>query len=92
MTKAQSLRAEIRALSDEYNKRMLEACKEEFPVGTPVRWIYTFNRRSEPVYRHGVVHRYGHCLSVEVKAKSGVIHERNVCDLEAPAEAEGGAA
>lgn len=83
MTKAQALRAEIGAINADYDKRMLEACKEEFPVGTPVRWYYTFNRQGERIYRRGVVHAYSRYLTVQVKAKSGVIHERNVCDLEA---------
>lgn len=60
---------EYQDLLDKKHKALEASAVREFPVGTHVRWTYTFDRDQKPVKRTGtVVSVMGSDLSVQIKA------------------------
>lgn len=51
-------------------KALEQQMRDEFPVGTRVRWTHTFDRQNQPVKREGVVkdYSYGPTILVEMRA------------------------
>ncbi len=69
------------------------AAMTEFLEGTRVRWVYTFDRNSQPIYREGVVTRPDGYYSrgewvrsrtskVNVLMKTGKVHSCDAASLE----------
>lgn len=89
MTQVRELRAMHEKVRERMDKELVDLALKEFPVGTAVKWIRTFERGSNaPVYLHGVVFRTGE-YSFTLKTKSGATHSKYPWELDHDLPASG---
>jgi hypothetical protein len=59
-TKTNALWNEHRLAREKMDAELQKVCEAEFPPGTPVKWIYSFERgTNNPIWRRGKVVRVG---------------------------------
>jgi hypothetical protein len=73
ITKAEQLNVERASMMSEFTCRIRDACQEQFPVGTRVKWIHTYDRNRNAKYRRGVVSKH-RMFDVEMTSKTGAKH------------------
>lgn len=65
----------------------LQRCAEsEFPIGTKVKYVHTYDSARQPKYRSGKVHGHG-SWRVLIKSRTGAIHDKEPYLLEFDNEA-----